>query len=334
MKKTALGTLAFLLFLASCQKNLNEQPETEVAEETKAITQRKCASQEILEAQLAADPTLRQRMAEIESFTQKTIRNGRSMRLVGDTIEIPVVVHVVYNTAAQNISDGQIQSQIDVLNEDFQNRNADGSKLPANSFQSVASSGMNVRFVLGQIVRKSTKTKSFSTNDWVKSSARGGSDAIDPANQLNLWSCNLGNGVLGYAQFPGGSLSTDGVVILFSAFGSRAKFPSGTYTTTYDLGRTGTHEVGHWMNLRHIWGDDNGSCSGSDLVDDTPNQANANYGCPSYPRLSCSNTTTGDMFMNYMDYTDDKCMYMFSAGQKGRAQAIFAANGPRAAMGN
>jgi hypothetical protein len=191
-----------------------------------------------------------------------------------------------------------------------------------------------VRFVLVQAIHKYTKTASFSSNDAVKNSKRGGDNAIDAAENLNIWVCNLGQGLLGYAQFPGGSLATDGVVILYKAFGSRAKVPGGTYTTSYDLGRTATHEVGHWMNLRHVWGDDNGACSGSDLVTDTPNQGAENYGTPAYPHTSCSNGPTGDMFMNYMDYTDDKAMYMFSANQKDRMMAIFTASGPRAKMGD
>jgi hypothetical protein len=243
------------------------------------------------------------------------------------------VVHVVYNTAQQNISEGQINSQIAVLNEDYQNLNTDKTKLPLNSFQTVASTGMKVRFVLDSIKRVSTRTKSWSTNDAVKSSRRGGSDPIDPAHKLNIWVCNLGQGLLGYAQFPGGNPATDGVVILYSAFGSRSKYPSGAYISKYDLGRTATHEIGHWMNLRHIWGDDGGACSGSDQVDDTPNQGSENYGCPDYPHVSCSNDPKGDMFMNYMDYTDDACMYMFSAGQIARAQAVFLSTGPRAAIG-
>jgi hypothetical protein len=175
-----------------------------------------------------------------------------------------------------------------------------------------------------------TKLKSFNTSDGVKSTQRGGDDAIDPAHKLNIWVCNLGQNLLGYAQFPGGPSATDGVVILYSAFGSRSKYPGGTYISKYDLGRTATHEIGHWMNLRHIWGDDGGSCSGSDMVDDTPNQGSENYGCPSFPHVSCSNS--GDMSMNYMDYTDDACMFMFSKGQQSRALAVFAAGGPRAAL--
>lgn len=332
MKQIALPVFVFLLFAAGCKKATS--PQTEIADEPQAITKRSCGAEEVLQAQLASDPSMKDRMAEIEAFTERAIRTNAIFRLVGDTIEIPVVVHVLYNTASQNISDAQVQSQIAVLNEDYQNRNSDKTNLPAKSFQSVVSQGLNVRFVLAQApIHKSTKLQSFSTNDAVKSSKKGGDDPIDPSRNLNMWACNLGGGLLGYAQFPGGKAATDGVVILYSAFGSRAKYPSGTYTSKYDLGRTATHEVGHWMNLRHIWGDDGGSCSGSDLVNDTPNQGAENYGCPVYPHVSCSNAPTGDMFMNYMDYTDDACMYLFSAGQRSRALAVFAANGPRALIG-
>ncbi|MEO5995157.1 MAG: zinc metalloprotease [Chitinophagaceae bacterium] len=268
-------------------------------------------------------------MEKVEEYTNKVMKNPGAYRLVGDTIEIPVVVHVIYRVAAENIHDAQVQSQIAVLNKDYQNKNTDKNKLPANSFQTVASPGLKVRFVLAQTIRKLTTVKSWSTNDAVKSKKKKGSDAVDPTKKLNIWVCNLSNGILGYAQFPGGSASTDGVVILYSAFGSKAVYPSGTYIKSYDLGRTATHEVGHWMNLRHIWGDDNGDCSGTDLVADTPNQGSENYGSPSYPHVSCSNAPKGDMFMNYMDYTNDISMYMFSAAQKDRMLAIFAASGPR-----
>jgi len=158
------------------------------------------------------------------------------------------------------------------------------------------------------IVRKSTTVTSFSSNDNVKRTANGGDDAWDATKYLNIWVCNLGGGLLGYAQFPGGAVSTDGVVINHTAFGN-----TGTATAPYGLGRTATHEVGHWLNLRHIWGD--ASC-GSDLVSDTPTQQTSNYGCPTYPRVTCSNGPAGDMFMNYMDYTNDACMYAFTNGQK------------------
>ncbi|MBU3677068.1 MAG: T9SS type A sorting domain-containing protein, partial [Chitinophagaceae bacterium] len=137
----------------------------------------------------------------------------------------------------------------------------------------------------------------------------------------------LGGGLLGYAQFPGGASATDGVVINYTATGN-----IGTAAAPYNKGRTATHEVGHWLNLYHIWGDDGTGCNGSDLVGDTPNQGGPNYGCPTFPKLSCTNGPNGDMHMNYMDYTDDACMYMFTTGQKARVDALFAAGGARAAL--
>jgi hypothetical protein len=148
-----------------------------------------------------------------------------------------------------------------------------------------------------------------------------------PTTKLNLWVCTMGGGILGYAQFPGGNSATDGVVILNKAFGSRAKYAAGYYTTTYDLGRTASHEVGHWFNLRHIWGD---ATCGNDLVGDTPLHTTANYGCPAANIKSTCTGTPVMMTMNYMDYTDDACMYMFSTGQKTRMQATYAVGGPRA----
>src|SRR5262249_32581521 len=128
------------------------------------------------------------------------------------------------------------------------------------------------------------------------------------------------------SQFPGGPAATDGVVILYSAFGT-----TGTATAPYNKGRTATHEVGHWLNLNHIWGDDQNDadkCAGTDHVDDTPNQAVMNFGAPTFPHVSCKNGPNGDMFMNYMDYTDDAAMFMFTPGQSLRMDATL--SGPRA----
>ena len=302
------------------------------------ITRRACGTMEVLAAQLAADPAQAQRMASIEAQTRQLLANPVLQRSTAGTVIIPVVVHVLYNTAAQDISDAQVQSQIAVLNEDYQRLNADYTKTPGIYAGLVAT--VNVQFVLAKrdpsgvattgIIHKATKTASWSTNDAVKNSKRGGDNPWDATKYLNLWACNLGQGLLGYAQFPGGSASTDGVVILYSAFGSRAKYAAGTYTSSYDLGRTATHEVGHWLNLRHIWGDDSGACTGSDQVADTPNQGAENYGCPAFPHVSCANS--GDMSMNYMDYVDDACMYMFSTGQGQRMNALFAAGGVRTGL--
>jgi hypothetical protein len=152
-----------------------------------------------------------------------------------------------------------------------------------------------------------------------------GAVAWPAGRYLNVWVCALGEGLLGYAQFPGGPADRDGVVILNTAFGT-----SGIVEAPFDLGRTATHEVGHWLNLLHIWGDDDLGCRGSDNVADTPNQAGSNVGCPEFPRVSCRNGPHGDMFMNFMDYTDDACMVLFTRGQAARMHA--ALDGPRATL--
>jgi hypothetical protein len=176
-------------------------------------------------------------------------------------------------------------------------------------------------------VRVQTSVNGFSTNDNVKFSSTGGSNIWNRDKYLNIWVCNLSSGLLGYAQFPGGPANTDGVVIDFQAFGT-----NGTAQAPFNLGRTATHEVGHWLNCYHIWGDDGTACTGTDQVSDTPNQADENYGCPVFPVISCNNGPNGDMFMNYMDYTDDGCMNVFTTGQKNRMQALFASGGFRSPL--
>lgn len=328
MKKILLPLVSGFLLLASCNKVSVTDTANEEDNGIETPLQRRCASAEVLEEQLKADPTLRKRMDDIEAFTDRFSRSPYKQRLSGDSMIIPVVVNVLYKTAAENISQAQIQSQIDVLNEDFKSVNADISKVPG-LFTSVKANDTKIRFVLDAVVRKSTTKKSWGTNDAMKKSTQGGINPTSPTTKLNLWACTLGGGILGYAQFPGGNSATDGVVILNSAFGSRAKYPGGYYVSTYDLGRTATHEIGHWFNLRHIWGD---ATCGNDQVGDTPLHTGANYGCPAAGIKSTCTGTPVMMTMNYMDYTDDACMYMFTAGQKTRMQATFAAGGPRASF--
>ena len=313
MKKIILSAAAVLM-LFSCQNDV-----TETATDASVLSQRGCASHEVLQAQMKADPTLALRMNKIEAFTQKAMLTSR---LVNGKVEIPVVVNVLYKTAAENISLAQIQSQIDVLNEDFNATNADFGNVPA--LFSGVKANVGITFVLQNVVRKSTNTTSWSTNDAMKKSAKGIAPTT-PTTVLNMWSCNMGGGILGYAQFPGGSSVTDGVVIDNNAFGR-----TGTVSGVYRLGRTATHEVGHWMNLRHIWGD--ASC-GSDFVSDTPTHDTANYGVTAYPHYSTCTGTPVEMTMNYMDYTDDRGMYMFSNGQKTRMAALFVSGGARASFG-
>jgi hypothetical protein len=290
--------------------------------------QRVCGTMEHHAMMIAQDPSFQNNLENIEEHTRQFIQNNGA-RVV---VNIPVVFHVVYNTAAQNISDALLNAQLAQLNQDFRKLNSDNSLTP--SLFAGVSADMEINFCLAQqtptgaattgINRVSTTKASFSTNDGVKSSTTGGSNAWDATKYLNLWVCNMSGGVLGYAQFPGGAAATDGVVLQYTSVGSRTS-PSSS-GAPYNLGRTSTHEVGHWLNLRHIWGD---ATCGSDLVSDTPTHTTSNFGCPAYPK---TNTCTGggtEMTMNYMDYTDDACMYMFSAGQKARAQALFATGGSR-----
>ncbi|MDC0201700.1 zinc metalloprotease, partial [Flavobacteriales bacterium] len=274
---------------------------------------------EHLEFLKSQDPLLEERMQKNENNLQRWIDNQPESSNP-TIITIPVVVHVVYYNSNENISTAQVQSQIDILNEDFRRLNSDASNTPS-AFQSVAAD-CEIEFCLATtdpngnsttgITRTSTSQSSFSTNDGVKYSSSGGIDAWNTSEYLNIWVCDISGGILGYAQFPGGNSSSDGVVCDYAYFGN-----IGTATYPFHLGRTATHEVGHYLNLRHIWGDAN---CGNDQCNDTPTQQSSNYGCPSFPSTSnCSgNGSNGDMFMNYMDYTDDACMNIFSNDQKTR----------------
>jgi hypothetical protein len=225
-------------------------------------------------------------------------------------VKVPVVVNVVYRNEEQNVSLTQIRSQIAVLNRDFARTNKDRKKVP-EAWKGLAAD-TRIRFKLATVTRTRTTRPSFSTDDSVKSAGGGGIPPFEPEENLNLWVCALSNGILGYAQFPGGPAPTDGVVIDYRAFGT-----TGTAEAPFNLGRTATHEVGHYFNLRHIWADTE-DCSGSDFVADTPNAAGPNYGTPAFPAVSCGNGPHGDMFMNYMDYVDDAAMFLFTAQQVSR----------------
>jgi len=319
MKRILFTGLAAAIVLTGCQKS-ETISEMKSAENHDHNAGRQCASMEILQQQLQEDPSLQSRMDEIERNLETNQNLMKIGRLVNGVYEIPVWVNVLYRTAAENVSATQIQSQIDVLTEDFGGTNADASLVPS-TFTGVRAGNCNIRFVLQGVTRKATTKTSWRTDNSCKSSSKGGISPTSPTLYMNLWVCTLAGGVLGYAQFPGGSSTTDGVVILNTAFGR-----TGTAAAPFNKGRTGTHEVGHWLNLRHIWGD---ATCGSDLVTDTPTHNTANYGCPATGHRSTCTGTPIEMTMNYMDYTDDRCMYMFSTGQKSRMLATFATGGGR-----
>lgn len=251
-------------------------------------------------------PSFRANQMRLEGATARR-RELRYDAKTAKLVTIKTIVHVLYKTEEQNISDAQIKSQIAILNKDFRAKNADKSKVPAPWKGLVADS--RIEFSLVKVTRTQTSVASFSHDDKMKKAATGGIAPITPKTHLNIWVCALGGGLLGYAQFPGGPQSTDGVVVNYQAFGS-----NGTAVAPFNKGRTATHEVGHYLNLRHIWGD-TADCSGSDLVADTPNCAGPNFGTPAFPVITCGNGPNGDMFVNYMDYTDDAAMFMLTTQQ-------------------
>lgn len=317
-----------------------------------------------------SDPGRYNRYMQLEQFTANYIASlsnnqMEAGRLINpnSTIIIPVVVHVLHLAEAvgvgNNISDAQIQSQIAVLNEDFRRLNADRVNTPAAFLGAAADPNIEFRLACvdpngnstNGIHRVQTNINSFTVvlnangtiNEQasrIKFAAQGGTNAWPTDRYLNIWVCNITpdvNGqLLGYAQFPfdySTSPNTDGVVILNTAFGR-----VGNLRFQYDQGRTTTHEVGHWLNLFHIWGDDQLSsniCSGSDQCGDTPNQGTQNQSdCPGFPHPSCNNGPNGDMFMNYMDYTIDGCKNIYTQDQTNRMRAVFASGGPRFAFIN
>ncbi|MGI9583717.1 zinc metalloprotease [Chryseobacterium sp. RRHN12] len=331
MKKLLFG--AFMLtVMAACNNdsinNQNENP-TDEPVTSAGLVQRGCASEEIRQEALKKNPELQQRFAALETNTEKFANDLKVGKVLADgTVEIPVVVNVIYKTTAENVSDARIAEQIAVLNADYSGTNSDVNKIPTE-FQSVSSGDTKVKFRLVNTVRKSTTKTSWATNDDMKKASKGGIDATNPTNYLNLWvvgkMTSQGRTILGYATFPeSAGLWNDGVVIAAPFFGKTGA------SSPFNLGRTATHEVGHYLNLRHIWGDAN---CGNDLVSDTPTQTTANYGKPSYPLYNtCSGVQRSVMFMNYMDYVDDAAMFMFSAGQKTRMQSVVASSGARSGL--
>lgn len=302
------------------------------------LAQKKCGTMEILKNRMRNDSSILMRMQQSENKTQKWIFDHSTInaKRVATVITIPVVVHVIWNNATENISDAQIKSQINVLNADFREMNVDA--LPSTHPFYNLSTDTEIQFCLASrdpngkattgITRTFTTTKGFDgeTGD-EKFTAKGGKDNWNPTKYLNIWVCNLSasEGTLGYAQFPSDLVampSTDGVVIRHEAMGS-----SGTAGTTpfegNNLGRTATHEVGHWLNLRHIWGDNEPNC-GDDLVSDTKPSFEPNYICKTFPwrpMNKCGTDANGEMYMNYMDYGDDNCLNMFTTGQATRMRS-------------
>ncbi|MFN4233174.1 MAG: M43 family zinc metalloprotease [Bacteroidia bacterium] len=295
----------------------------------------KCATMHVLQKHKEQDPSIAIRMKQLESDVANWIEANKHQMNNRTVVTIPTVFHVVYKNSAQNIPTSQIESQIQVLNEDYRKANSNFSTTRA-IFDTLAAD-VEIQFCLaskdpqGNPTTGITRTQAPSNAsfdplfgfDNVKSSSTGGVDPWPTNEYLNIWVCDMSilnqTFVLGYAQFPGDNPATDGVVLQYQHVG-RTNDPQ---AAPANLGRTATHEVGHWLGLRHIWGD--GPCDSTDYVADTPNASDASQSDCNKNKNTCNTEDPfwgtidpPDMVENFMDYSADACMTMFTKGQKAR----------------
>ena len=307
----------------------------------------KCGTDAVLQKAFQKNPAAKKAYQQSEKLLSQQMAglyNNKFTSRVQAVINVPVVFHIVLSNQSI-ISDATILQQLDVLNNDYSGLNADSVNIPAAFKPLFGKSG--IHFCLAQqtpdgepttgIDRVVSSTSSvFAPGDPVKHGVNGGADSWDTKKYLNLWITTIPGGILGYSSIPGTNLlpaNEDGVVISYLTL-------PGVSSSAYNLGRTAVHEVGHYFRLLHIWGDDNGTCSGSDfpgtpLLDDTPNQADASFGCPSTTKTdACSPAAPGILYQDYMDYTDDACMALFTNAQVTRMEAAVTLFRPELAASN
>ncbi|TLV03296.1 T9SS type A sorting domain-containing protein [Dyadobacter luticola] len=300
-----------------------------VLQSPRLAAQDKCGTMDLLNQRFSRQPILKimfdQRELKLKQAIADRVKSGKSFRTTG-LVTIPVVFHIVMSRQSL-VTDAQIQAQLDTINKDYAGTNANASQIPAHFKSLFGQTG--IQFCLAQrtpqdapstgIVRYTTTRNTFDyTTNLVKHAESGGADAWDTDKYLNVWICDLSGGTLGYATFPDDGVKNEqGVAIDY------ASLPDGS-ATSYNQGKTLTHELGHYFNLFHIWGDDNGSCSGTDQVDDTPNQANSTSICRTgIVTDNCTPSAPGIMYQNYMDYTPDGCLSMFTKQQVARMEEAF-----------
>lgn len=338
-------TLSTLVFFGAVAQNTSS-PEVPV---------RKCGSPKV-------NPTYEEAFQQMVQKHQQ-FANGKKAAVI---YNIPVIFHILHSgvavnttgaTSGRNLNAAQINSQLTVLNADYRKLNTDFNTYVTQSAFSSVAADVEINFCAAKVSptgivlaepgidRISVSSKGWNalpySMSYIESTVKPGS-SWDPSKYFNIWVLEFGGadaGTLGYAQFPtipsgtnpvtdmvgaGGAANTDGVVLDYHYVGNTG---TALASAPYNKGRTLTHEAGHWLGLWHIWGDDGSSCSGTDYVADTPNQADENYTCPTTNGAVSADAcagSTGAMYQNYMDYSDDKCMVMFTAGQKARMQAVMA----------
>jgi hypothetical protein len=294
-----------------------------------AQAQDRCGSMELLQKRFTDKPALKlmfdQRQIRIQQLVKERMASGKTLRTTGP-ITIPVVFHVVLSRQSM-VTDAQIMAQLDTINKDYAGINSGAAKIPSYFKSLFGQSG--IQFCLAQrtpndapstgIERYTTTRNSFDyTNNQVKHAESGGADAWDADKYLNIWICDLSGSILGYATFPDDGVKDEqGVAVDY------ASLPAGA-ATGFNQGKTLTHEIGHYFDLYHIWGDDNGACTGTDNIDDTPNQGNSTTACQTGVVTDrCTTTAPGIMYQNFMDYSPDACLFMFTQMQVAHMEEIF-----------
>ena len=308
-----------------------------MAQKSNRIIEEQCGTMPRLASKFERNPALKTRFEQQRTQFNTALREGNYIRArrADSNVSannrmiytIPVVFHIVLKNSS-SVTDAQVQAQLDTLNKDFFGSNGDSINIPSYFKSLYGKSG--IQFCLAQrtpdgestngIERISTTLSSFTTDDAVKHASTGGADIWDNTKYFNVWLCELSGGILGYSTFPEDGVNDEqGVVIDYRSL------PGGSLTD-YNTGKTLTHETGHYFNLYHIWGDDKGACTGTDYVDDTPDQANSTTGC--YTGIKTDNCTkdgNGIMYENYMDYSYDPCLVMFTTQQVNRMESALIA---------
>jgi len=295
--------------------------------------QQRCGSFQHFTQALQHNPSLKYKQQNIENAVKARVaQSGHSANAkpIASIIRIPVIVHVIYHLPVENISDEAIQKQVAALNRDYRRTNADSINTPF--YFKDAAADARIEFELAKvdpdgkatsgIERVYSPVAKWSGDDKMKYKSEYGAKAWDADSYLNIWVCSM-NDILGYASIMGEEKEKDGVVINYDVFNDLEDGGA------YNSGRTAVHEIGHWLGLKHLWGD--ADC-GDDGIDDTPKQQTYTTGCPGGIHTSCGNTSNGDMYMNFMDYTNDPCMNLFTNGQRDHMRALFEEGGFRSSI--